>query len=123
MRCESRDRFRLDVNACVMCPPGTYYNISADDCLLCPNGYYNPISGWYSCTPCPFGTWTEGTGKTQATDCKGECSASLVSQTKFPPCSECPVNSYKSSSTQCTVCPTDRLAVSTEHPLLDKCKG
>ncbi|XP_013402105.1 sushi, von Willebrand factor type A, EGF and pentraxin domain-containing protein 1-like [Lingula anatina] len=101
----SKVRYQTDDNICLECPSGQYR--SGGMCHLCPLGTYQDMQDQTSCTQCPAGTWTYSMGSNKRQDCRATCgnAAGFMSDTRLPPCMECPVNSYSVNSTYCEQCP------------------
>lgn len=86
---------------CVDCPAG-YFSTgrqNAHYCQACDKGFYNSHQGWTSCSPCPSGTTTSGTGSASVFDCtctngkslktKMSCIPDGISAEGFYSCLEC----------------------------------
>lgn len=56
-------------SSCTKCSEGTYSAGGASICKFCGIGTYQDLKGQSSCKTCPDGTTTNGTGKTDSSDC------------------------------------------------------
>ncbi|XP_033757449.1 sushi, von Willebrand factor type A, EGF and pentraxin domain-containing protein 1-like [Pecten maximus] len=115
-----KTRDQSGTRVCLVCPPGTLKN-EDNSCELCPLGTFNDREGMTSCSGCPLGTWTEKAGASNSSDCKDVCRNGLYSNTRLPPCGQCPENSYPVSSHACLACPTGTKYIGTAAYLTRNC--
>lgn len=107
----------------VVCPLGQEYNGTGPNavCQPCKLGYYKNTVSAAQCTQCPYFVTTAQTGSTNINQCLGACSAGFYSvwntTVQQPQCVQCPLNTYKVSTTllsvNCTKCPSGYFTLST----------
>ena len=75
------------ISDCTLCTAGRY-SLGGCSCSACPPGTYTPGTGYSSCIPCPPGSYSAVTGLTA--------------------CVTCPVNTYMNASgySFCATCPS-----------------
>ena len=59
-----------ELNVCVKCPLGTYWNMTSRLCKSCPFGTYQSQEGSTSCLSCPPGTSTRKIHVKNLRDCR-----------------------------------------------------
>ncbi|XP_056020426.1 LOW QUALITY PROTEIN: sushi, von Willebrand factor type A, EGF and pentraxin domain-containing protein 1-like [Ostrea edulis] len=108
--CPDGHIIRWSTLTCVPCGPGTFLDNSDPlnpGCRDCPLGKYKDIAEDVSCTTCPVGTFTLGTGSRNASDCIEICKPGAFSPTGLEPCHQCPLSTYQEGemATNCSQCP------------------
>ena len=85
------------------CFPGSYSSAGSSSCTLCPAGSYSSGTGWTSCTACSPGTYSASTGASSCSLCSNGGYAPLSGASL---CSVCASGSYTSgsASSSCTSC-------------------
>jgi hypothetical protein len=90
------------------CNPGYRQTISHDACSLCDPGYYDNITDRYECSKCAGGLYSAAVGATGIETCE-PCEAGTWSEEGSPTCQVCPAysNSTRGSAliTDCTCNP------------------
>jgi hypothetical protein len=90
------------------CNPGYRQTISHDACSLCDPGYYDNITDLYECSKCAGGLYSAAVGATGIETCE-PCEAGTWSEEGSPTCYVCPAysNSTRGSAliTDCTCNP------------------
>ncbi|CAH1795056.1 unnamed protein product [Owenia fusiformis] len=108
---------------CVPCAPGSFFNNATSACESCGMGTYNTEIGQYSCTPCPAGTTTQGTGSTNRTECFGTCSPGNYYSYATEKCEQCATGYYQNEAGQlrCKPCGTGATTLSTGATAESQC--
>ncbi|KAG8190449.1 hypothetical protein JTE90_009286 [Oedothorax gibbosus] len=119
----------LNNDMCVMCSPGTYYDVNTQTCIDCPLGQYQEYEGQMGCQWCPVGTSTEKPRARHVEDCKKICQPGSYSETGLETCLVCPHGSYQEFVGQmsCHACPegktTADIGSSSETDCKDTCEA
>ncbi|GFO32178.1 fibropellin-1, partial [Plakobranchus ocellatus] len=96
-----------DVGICRQCPEGTYRAMDGT-CVKCPHGAYSMSKDVSTCRDCPASTGTYKEGAFDSGECLAECgSGTYNAASGLPPCSACPINTYRENSTTCLPCPAN----------------
>ncbi|XP_048248760.1 uncharacterized protein LOC124126022 isoform X2 [Haliotis rufescens] len=94
----------VGTNNCVACGPGSFFNSSLGMCVLCPVGSYSDMSSQTSCKSCGGKTTLRPGARTLAS-CVDKCPAGQYFQGSS--CSPCPRDYYQEKDGQsfCYPCP------------------
>ncbi|KAL3885790.1 hypothetical protein ACJMK2_025828 [Sinanodonta woodiana] len=92
---------------CVLCPIG-YLQVDGRTCQACPAGTYRDLTSSNECLACPSGTHSETVGAKNIYDCYLTCPYGMYSASGQAPCSDCGMDTYRTSSTRCEPCPAGK---------------
>ncbi|XP_034934877.1 sushi, von Willebrand factor type A, EGF and pentraxin domain-containing protein 1-like [Chelonus insularis] len=111
--CDHGKVFKKD--KCIVCPPGTFANLSIHQCSPCAFGEYQDSPGFRACKSCPQGFSTKKMHSTSSSDCILICKAGFYSKRRYHidqkislmPCYACEVGFYQpfAGERQCLPCP------------------
>eukprot|EP00795_Rhopilema_esculentum_P000716 gene716-10430_t len=112
-----------EVQGCVACVAGKYYDLDERKCKYCPVGTYTQIPGRLGCSLCPKGKTTPGVGTSNATECRAPCGPGTFSATGLQGCQFCPKGTYQSGyyGKNCVKCPGTTTTVKIGASSLRQC--
>ncbi|CAB4012943.1 Hypothetical predicted protein [Paramuricea clavata] len=112
-----------NIEKCIECPIGKYYDASDRKCKLCSDGTYQDVEGQFGCKKCQPGFHTLGNDEKNFTSCKEICKPGYFSLTGLGPCRPCRLGYYSTDtwSTSCKMCPTGTTTVLPAASKIEEC--
>lgn len=115
-----------ELDICVGCPVGTYFNSTTLLCTQCPLGYYQPSEGQTSCIQCSDAKTTITPGAVSSAECYDVCKPGY--QYKDGSCTPCGNGFYQpdSGKTYCLACAvgktTNEINATSDTQCFDTCQ-